>query len=83
MVAIYSPVSAPNVIKIIGANLNIVGIITILLLIGLTQVSIAPEITAIDDRTSNGVLIGEVSLIMIQVVEFEGERIVIKVKRIE
>jgi hypothetical protein len=67
-----------NPINIIadGSSFIVRGMVTLLLLIGLIQDSMAPEVTAIEDRISIGVLMLLVSLVIIHGVELFGDSIV-------
>jgi hypothetical protein len=77
------PIANPISIRVVGNIFIDSGIITLLLLIGLIQDNIAPDIIAIDDKISIGVLMLLTSLIIIHGVELFGENIVAIENRME
>jgi hypothetical protein len=77
------PIASPISIRVVGKIFIDSGIITLLLLIGLIQDNIAPDITAIDDKINIGVLMLLTSFIIIHGVELFGESIVAMENRIE
>lgn len=78
-----SPIINPINIKVDGSSFIDRGITTLLFLIGLIQDIMAPEVTAIEDRISMGVLMLFVSLVIIHGVELLGDSIVAIENRME